>query len=120
MGNERNGLEYELVDSYYLLAGEDEPAPASLGIWRQQHRRYLQEHKNGIYIGMLLTGKLDSYLHKIDEQAEKMFSCLLKQLAENEGITDQLKAENQMTWVGAMNNIHARATEIVSHNLICT
>lgn len=116
--DERTGLKYELVGDYYLIAGEDKPIPEPLGIWGQRHRRYLREHKRCIYDGMLLTGKLDSYLREIDQQAEEMFSWLLKQLAKQEGITEQLKATDQMAWVGAMNNIHARATEIVNKELI--
>ena len=116
--DERTGLKYELVGDYYLIAGEDEPIPEPLGIWGQRHRRYLREHKSCIYDGMLLTGKLDNYLREIDRQAEEMFSRLVKQLAEQEGISEQLKATDQMAWVGAMSNIHNRAQEIVLHDIV--
>lgn len=116
--DERTGLKYELVGDYYLIAGEDEPISEPLGIWGQRHRQYLRENKRCIYDGMLITGKLDSYLREIDRQAEEMFSRLVKQLAEQEGITEQLKAINQMAWVGAMNNIHNRAQEIVLHDIV--
>ena len=116
--DERTGLKYELVGDYYLIAGEDEPISEPLGIWGQRHRQFLREHKRCIYDGMLLTGKLDSYLREIDRQAEEMFSQLVEQMAEREGITEQLKAENQMAWVGVMNNIHNRAQEIVLHDIV--
>lgn len=117
--DEKNGLWYELVGDYYipcLTVPEQESEP--LGHWGQQHRGYLREHKDGVYTGLLLSGKLDSYLRQLDEQAENMFLRLVKQLAEKEGVTEQLKAADQMAWVGAMNNIHARVTEIVNHELI--
>lgn len=116
--DERTGLKYELVGDYYLIAGEDEPEVAPLGIWGQRRRRFLRENKRCIYDGMLMTGKLYNYLQEIDQQAEEMFSRLVKQMAEREGITEQLKATDQMAWVGAMNNIRARASEIVNKELI--
>ncbi len=116
--DERTGMEYELVGDYYLIAGDDEPIPEPLGIWGQRHRQFLREHKRCIYDGMLLTGKLDSHLREIDRQAEEMFSRLVEQMAEREGITEQLKAENQMAWIGAMNNIPNRAQEAVLHDMI--
>jgi len=116
--DERTGMEYELVGDYYLIAGDDEPIPEPLGIWGQRHRQFLREHKRCIYDGMLLTGKLDSYLREIDRQAEEMFSRLVEQMAEREGITEQLKAENQMAWIGAMNNIPNRAQEAVLHDIV--
>ena len=111
--DERTGLKYELVGDYYLIAGDEEPAPEPIGIWGQRHGRYLREHKRCIYDGMLLTGRLDSYLREIDRQAEEMFSRLVKQMAEQQNITEQLKSTDQMTWVGAMNSIHNRIQEIV-------
>lgn len=116
--DERTGLKYELIGDYYVLAGDEEPAPEPLGIWGQRHRQFLREHKRCIYDGMLLTGKLDSYLREIDRQAEEMFSRLVKQLAEQEGVNEQLKAADQMAWISAMNNIYNRVQEIVLHELI--
>ena len=116
--DEGTGLKYELVGDYYLIAGEDEPEAAPLGMWGQQHRQFLREYKRCIYDGMLMTGKLDSHLREIDQQAEEMFSRLVKQLAEQEGIIEQFKAADQMAWVGAMNNIYARVTEIINKELI--
>ncbi len=118
--DERTGLKYELVGDYYLIAGEDEPISEPLGIWGQRHRQFLREHKRCIYDGMLLTGKLDSYLQEIDRQAEEMFSRLVKQLAEQEGISERLKATDQMAWVCAMSNIYNRAQEVVLHDIVYT
>lgn len=118
--DEYNGLKYEHIGDYYLIAGDDEPEEPSIGIWGQRHMWYLKQHKNAVYTGMLLTGKLDNYLRQIDEQAGIMFSFLVEQLSEREGIADQIKAKEQLAWVGTMNNIHAIATEIVNHELIYT
>lgn len=117
--DERTGLKYELVGDYYLIAGDDEAEPYPIGIWGQRHGRYLCENKHAIYSGLLVSGKLDSYLRDIDRQAETMFSQLVKQMVKNEGITEELKATDQITWVGAMNNIRQRAAEIVNAELIC-
>ena len=111
--DERTGLQYELVGDYYLIAGEDEPEGRPIGIWGQRHLRYIRKHKVGLYAELLTTGKLNDYLADLNEQAEAMFSRLVKQLAEMEGVTEVLKAENQMLWVQKMNNIRARAEEIV-------
>lgn len=87
-------------------------------MWGQRHRRYLKEHRRATYATLLTSGKLNSYLADIDRQAEKMFLRLVKQMAEAEGVTEQLKADNQMEWVGRMNNIRSRAMEIVNSELI--
>ena len=116
--DERTGLRYELVGDYYLIAGEDEPEGRPIGIWGQRHLRYIRKHKVGLYAELLTTGKLNSYLADINEQAEEMFSRLVKQLAEKEGVTEALKEENQMLWVQRMNNIRSVAMEIVSSELI--
>lgn len=89
-----------------------------LYIWGQRHKRYLQEHKRATYANLLTSDKLNSYLADIDEQAEELFSRLVKQMAEREGVTETLKAENQMLWVQKINNIRNRAMEIVYTNLI--
>ena len=89
-----------------------------IGIWGQRHLNYLRENKRVLLSGLQLSGKLNSYLADIDKQAEEMCSRLIKQMAEREGITEQLKAENQMEWVRQMNNIRIRANEIVLHELI--
>mgnify|MGYP000253911116 FL=1 len=116
--DERTGLRYELVGDYYLIAGEDEPEGRPVGIWRQRHLRYIRRYKRHLYSGLLIRGKLNYYLADINEQAEKMFSRLVKQLAEKEGVTEVLKAENQMLWVQKMNSIRNAAMEVVSSELI--
>lgn len=90
----------------------------SIGLWGQRHKRYLKEHRKATYTTLLTSGKLNSYLADIDQQAEKMFSRLIKQMAEREGVTEKLKAKNQMAWIGLMNNIRNRAIEIVNFDLI--
>ena len=89
-----------------------------IGVWGQRHRRYLKEHHRATYATLLTSGKLNGYLADIDRQAEEMFSRLVKQMAEAEGVTEQLKADNQMEWVDRMNNIRSRAMEIVNSELI--
>ena len=116
--DERTGLRYELVGDYYLIAGEDEPEGRPVGIWRQRHLRYIRRYKRHLYFGLLIRGKLNDYLADIIEQAEKMFSRLVKQLAEKEGVTEALKAEKQVLWVQKMNNIRNAAMEVVSNDLI--
>lgn len=99
--NENNGLWYELQGEYYLpcltLPSEEEKP---IGIWGQRHRRYLKKHKKTIYTTLLTSGKLNSHLADIDGQAEEMFFRFIKQMAESEDITEKLKAENQIQWVG--------------------
>lgn len=116
----RTGLKYELVGDYYLIAGDDEPEERSIGIWGQRHLRYLKNHRKTVYAELLTGGKLNDYLADLNEQAEKMFFRLVKDLAEKEGITETLKAENQMLWVQRMNAVRETATEIVNNDLIYT
>ena len=116
--DERTGLQYELVGDYYLIAGEDEPEGRPIGIWGQRHLRYIRKNKKLLYTELLTSGKLNDYLADLNEQAEAMFSQLVKQLSEKEGVTEALKAENQMLWVQKMNNLRNAATEIVSSELI--
>ena len=116
--DERIGLRYELIGDYYLIAGEDEPEGRPIGIWGQRHLRYIRKHKTSLYAELLTTGKLNDYLADLNEQAEAMFSRLVKQLSEKESVTEALKAENQMLWVQRMNNIRSAAMEIVANDLI--
>lgn len=118
--DERTGLRYELVGDYYLIAGEDEPESRPIGIWGKRHLRYLKQHRKVLYSELLISGKLNDYLADLNEQAEKMFSRLVKQLAEKEGVTEAIKAENQLLWVQRMNSIRNDAMEIVSSDLIYT
>lgn len=89
-----------------------------IGVWGQRHLRYLKQHRKVLYTNLLTSGKLNSYLADIDKQAEDMFLRLVKQMTEREGVTEQLKAENQIEWVGRMNNIRSRAMEIVNEEII--
>lgn len=117
--DEKNGLWYELVGDYYLpclTLPEEEHTP--VGVWGQRHGHYLKEHKRTVYSTLLISGKLNSYLADIDQQAQDMFLRLVEQMTEMEGVTETLKAENQMKWVGLMNNIADRAREIVNTEII--
>lgn len=117
---EEMGGTYIRVGDYFLPDLKlPETETQSIGIWGQRHKRYLKEHKRLFYSNLLTSGKLNSYLVDIDRQAEEMFSRLVKQMAECEGVTEQLKAENQLEWVGKMNNIRSRAVEIIDVELIC-
>ena len=120
--DERTGLKYELVDDYYLIAGDDAPEEEQkpIGIWGQRHLRYLKNHRKVLYTNLLTSGKLNIYLADIDNQAEEMFERLTRQMAVAEDITEQLKATDQMVWVGRMNNIRNRATEIINTEIIYT
>ena len=104
--NEQNGLWYELQGDYYipcLVLDEEDTKP--IGMWGRKYLRYIKEHRQVLHTNLLLSGKLSSHLTEIDNRATEMFDRLVKQLAEKEGITEQLKTQNQMAWVGAMNNI---------------
>lgn len=113
------GGTYTQVGDYFLpdlILPEEETKP--VGVWGQRHKHYLKEHKRTTYITLLTSGKLNSYLADIDKQAEEMFSRLVKQMTEREGVTEQLKADNQFEWVQRMNNIRSMAMEIVNTDLI--
>lgn len=116
---EQMGGAYILQDNYYLpnltLPAEENK---TIGIWGHRHFRYLKQHRKVFYTNLLTSGRLNGYLADIDKQAEDMFLRLAKQMAEREGVTEQLKAENQMEWIGRMNNIRSRAMEIVNADLI--
>ena len=116
--DERTGLKYELVGDYYLIAGDDEPSERPIGIWGQRHLRYLKQHHRTVCAEMLASGKLNDYLADLNEQAEEMFLRLVNDLAEKEGITETLKAKDQMLWVQRMNEVRETAMEIIYHDLI--
>ncbi len=117
----RTGLKYELVGDYYLIAGDDEPEEERpIGVWGQRHLRYLKEHHRVRYANLLTSGELNAYLADIDQQAEELFLRLVKQMAVAEGITETLKASDQMEWVRRMNNVRSRAFEIVEADIIYT
>ena len=102
----------------YSLPDLSVPEPPAIGIWGQRRKRYLKEHRQALYTALLLSGKLNNHLSEIDTQAEAMFFQLVDQMAEQEGITEQLKVENQMEWVGRMNSIRFAAEEIVNTEII--
>lgn len=114
---ERMGGTYHQEGNYFL---PDLLSPESIpvGIWGQRRKHYLKTQRGSIYTALLLSGELDSHLFGIDAQAEIMFFQLVKRLAKREGITEQLKAENQMEWVGRMNNIRHQAEDIIQNELI--
>lgn len=117
--NEQAGIGYTLQGDYYLpdLSLPDEENKP-IGLWGQRHARHLKQNHKVLYMNLLTSGKLSSYLADIDKQAEDMFFRLVKQMAKREGVTEQLKADNQMKWVARMNNIRSRATEIVNNEII--
>ncbi len=117
--DKKNGLWYELHGDYYLpclTVPDEEQRP--IGIWGQRHLRYIRQHRKTLYTELLTHGKLNGYLADLNEQAEDMFFQLVKQMADREGVTEKLKADNQMEWVARMNNIRNRATEVVNHDII--
>ncbi len=117
--DEKNGLWYELQGDYYipcLKLPDEEQQP--IGIWGQRHLRYIKQNRKVLYLNLLTSGKLNGYLADLNKQAEEMFSLLVKQMAERDGVTEQLKAENQLKWVARMNNIRSRATESVNDAII--
>ena len=117
--DESNGLWYELQGDYYipcLILSEEETQP--IGLWGQRHKQYLKEHRHIVYTTMLIDGTLNRYLADINQQAEQMFHRLIDEMAQKQGVTEQLKAENQMEWVQQMNAFKAQAEEIVKFELI--
>ena len=117
--DESNGLWYELQGDYYipcLILSEEETQP--IGLWGQRHNQYLKEHRHIVYTTMLIDGTLNRYLADINQQAEQMFHRLIDEKAQKQGVTGQLKAENQMEWVQQMNACKAPAEEIVKFELI--
>lgn len=117
--DESNGLWYELMGDYYfprLTVPSEEEQP--IGLWGQRHKRYIKEYRPALYNALLLSGNLNSYLADIDQQAQERLDTIIKQMAQTQGITEALKATDQMVWVGKMNNIRASAMEIVNKELI--
>ena len=115
---EQMGGTYTKVGDYYLpnlIPAEEE---IEIGLWGQRHLRYIKQHHKVRYTNLLTSGKLNGYLADIDKQAEDMLFRLVKQMAEREGVTEKLKADNQMEWVARMNNIRSRVKEIVNHDII--
>ena len=118
--DEKTGISYTLQGDYYLpdLILPAEKEERHIGVWGQRHAKYLKQNHKVLYMNLFTSGKLSSHLADVDEQAQEMFSRLVNQMAEREGVTDQLKLENQMKWVARMNNNQSRAAEIVNHDII--
>lgn len=114
--DESNGLWYELQGDYYIpcLVLPTEKGNKPIGLWGQRYKRYLQEYKRAVYTTLLTSRKLNSYLADIDKQATDMMFRLVEQMADKEGVTEQLKAKSPMLWVGKMNEIQASAREVVN------
>lgn len=117
---EQTGGTYTQVGDYMLpdLLPAEEEKEANISIWAMRHKRYLKQHHKVLYYNLLTSGKLNSYLVDIEQQAQDLFSRLVKDLAEKENVTENLKATDQMLWVRKMNNIRNRATEIVNADII--
>ena len=117
---EKLGGTYTQIGDYLLpdLSLPAEKETSNIGVWALRHKRYLKQHHKVLYYNLLTSGKLDSHLADIEEQAQQLFLRLVKELAEKEGVTEKLKAENAMLWVRQMNNIRNRATEIVNNEVI--
>ena len=117
---EQTGGTYTQAGDYMLpdLLPAEEEKEANISIWAKRHKRYLKQHHKVLYYNLLTSGKLNSYLVDIEQQAQDLFSRLVKDLAEKENVTENLKATDQMLWVRKMNNIRDRATEIVNADII--
>ena len=116
--DDRTSLDYELVGDCYLIAGEDEPASPPLSLWGRRRADYLKQQRRTLYYTLLYDGKLNTHLSQIDQQAWQMADQLTARLARTEGVTESLKARDQMEWLRRMNNIRNRAEEIVTNELI--
>ena len=117
--NEETGIGYTLQGDYYLPdLALPEQGDKPIGLWGQRYLKYIKQHRKILYVNLLTSGKLSEHLADIDNRAEDMFSRLVKQTAEREGVTGQLKADSQMEWVARMNNIRSRVVEIINTDLI--
>lgn len=117
---EQAGGTYTQISDYMLpdLLPAEEEKEANIGVWAMRHKRYLKQNHKVFYYNLLTSGKLNSYLTDIEEQAQQLFLRLVKDLAEKENVTEELKATDMMLWVQRMNNIRNRATEIVNSELV--
>ena len=120
--DERTGIKYELIGDYYFIAGDDEEPEDNrpIGRWGRMHEDYLKKNKRHVFDSMLMSGKLHSYLADIDEQARDMFDNTVEKMKKAEGVTEELKEQDQWEWVHRMKNIQQRAGEIVCRELIYT
>ena len=116
--DERTGISYTLYGDYYLPDLKPAEKEREIGIWGMRYLNYIKEHRKVFYTNLLTTGKLNAHLTEIDERAQKMMELLIKQIAEQEGVNEALKEQNQMEWVRRMNNIRNRAEEIVRREIL--
>jgi len=116
--DEQNGLHYELVGDYYLPCLVADQPEQPIGLWGQRRHRFLREHKKVLYNGLLLSGELFPHLIEIDQQAQEMYDQLMNQMATNAGITEKLKATDQMAWVQQMNTVSNQVQEIINTEII--
>ena len=116
--DENNGLDYTLVNGVYLPNLISAETNYEIGLWGQRHLRYIKEYRKVFYLNLKTNCKLNSYLHNVDVRASEMYDHLVKQLKEQQGITEQLKVDDMMAWVQAMNNIANQAREIVSNDIV--
>ena len=114
---EKMGITYR-QEGDYLLPNIEAPESPQIGFWGQRRLKYMRENKEVLYMTMLMSGTLKDHLEEVDKSAEDMFDLLVKQLSAIEGVTEELKAIDQMAWVSQMNSIYNRATEIVNQELI--
>ena len=117
---EKQGGTYTQVGDYMLpdLLPAEEEMEANIGVWAMRHKRYLKQNHKVLYYNLLTSGKLNSYLTGIEKQAQDLFLRLVKDLAEQENVTEELKTTDMMLWVQKMNNVRNRATEIVNVDII--
>lgn len=118
ISDKNNGLDYTLVGEVYLPNLISTETNYEIGMWGQRHLRYIKQHHKVFYTSLLTNCKLNAYLHDVDVRATEMYDRLVKQLKEQQGITEQLKATDMMAWVQAMNNITNQAREIVNNEVI--
>lgn len=118
--DKNNGIDYTLVGDVYLPNLISTETNYEIGHWGQRHHDYIKHHRKVFYTSLLTNCKLNSYLHDVDVRATEMYDRLVKQLKEQQGITEQLKADDMMVWVQAMNNISNQAREVVNAEVICT
>ena len=118
MTDAQTGLRHELKGDYYLIAGKDAAELPPVGIWGRRHLRWLQQNRRATYTNLLTTGKLYDYLQEIDAHAYDQLDLLIRQMVKAEGVTEQMKAGNQMEWVRRMNSIRNRAEEIIRAEMI--
>ncbi|MBQ8981793.1 MAG: TnpV protein [Eubacterium sp.] len=118
ISDEKNGLDYTLINGVYLPNLVSTETNYEIGMWGQRHLRYIKQHRKAFYTSLLTNCKLNSYLHDVDIRANEMYDRLVKQLKEQQGVTEQLKSDDMMAWVQAMNSITNQAREIVYNEVI--